>query len=204
MQLGNHRQPDAEKDQRQQTTTDALDASQTVSLNTQQAGQQLGVDGRTIRRWITEGLRAADGTVLHLEARQVRTGRGPEWQIYQTDLEQFKRERDHLATEGQSSGQIARSENPNQALAIQIISAELERQAQALVEAQKMITDYQARIEQLALQAGRESGRNELLEENVKQLQQRITELTSERDQWQQKAQKARSYRIRLFPIADD
>jgi hypothetical protein len=72
----------------------------------QQAAQQLGVDSRTVRRSIAEGIRNAGGAIVRLEARQVRSTRGPEWQIYQTDLEAFKQERDHAATEGQAAGQI--------------------------------------------------------------------------------------------------
>src|SRR5436853_4145180 len=81
---------------------------QTLSLNTAQAGQQLGVDSRTVRRYITDGIRSAGGVIVRLEARQVRTNRGPEWQIYQTDLEQFKQERDRSATEGEKATQITR------------------------------------------------------------------------------------------------
>jgi len=123
------------------TERPAQDSQQTLSLNTAQAGQQLGVDSRTVRRYITEGLRSAGGVIVRLEARQVLTNRGPEWQIYQTDLEQFKQERDRSATEGDKATQITRPAEQSQALtlSVQVLAAELERRGAALAEAQATI-----------------------------------------------------------------
>lgn len=180
------------------------DAEQTVSFNTVQAAKLLGVDSRTVRRYITEGIHTPAGIVT-LVARQVRTNRGQEYQVYQTDLDDFKHARDRAATEGQAAGQLTRhaaeeSQNQNHALmtsTIQIIAGELERRNQALIQAQATIAQAQATIERLA----REAGRNEALEREREWLQRRVDELTKERDHWQQKAKK--SYRIRLFPIED-
>jgi chromosome segregation ATPase len=175
------------------TTTDA---QQTVSLNTQQAAQQLGVDSRTVRRYIAEGIRVS-GRIVLLEARQVRTQRGQEWQIYQTDLDQFKQQRDHAATEGQAAGQLTRAGEESQALtvSVQLIAVELERRSHALAEAQQT-------IERLAHEAGRQAGRNEELERERDALQRRVKELEEERDQWRQKteAPPKTPYRIRLLP----
>jgi DNA repair exonuclease SbcCD ATPase subunit len=166
-------------------------AEQTMSLNTAQAATQLGVDSRTVRRWITDGLHTPGGAILRLQARQVRSGRGPEYQIYQHDLEEFKAVRDRAATEGQAASPAARAEE-QQALttSISIISAELERRNLALAEAQQT-------IERLA----REAGKSEVLERELQLMQERVKELTQERDHWRQKAQAKKSYRIRLFPI---
>jgi hypothetical protein len=205
-------QAEQQQNQQQQQAVPALDAEQhpgeqAVSVNTAQAAKQLGVDGRTVRRWITDGLHTAGGAILRLKARQVRNARGPEYQIYQHDLEEFKQERDRLATEGQDAGQLAaQQESQSQAvtLSYQIISAELERRDKALIEAQKTITEAQATIERLALQAGRDAGRNEALELQLKLLQERVTELTTERDHWRQKAGRQKLYRIQLFPIESE
>ncbi len=182
------------EDTEQRTTTAA---QQTVSLNTQQAAQQLAVDSRTIRRYITEGIRTAGGGIVRLEARQVRSNRGPEWQIYQTDLEAFKRERDRAATEGQAAGQLIRPAEESQALitSVQIIATELERRSLALSQAQET-------IERLAREAGRQAGRNEELERERDALQRRVKELEEERDQWRQKAEAPKAQtprRIRLL-----
>ncbi len=183
---GNHGHPQEKRKEDQV----GEQTEQTISLNTQQAGQQLGVDGRTIRRWITDGLRTSGGAILRLQARQVRNARGPEWQIYQTDLEAFKEERGQLATEGEAAGQLLRAEeNQSQALAtsIQIISTELERRSQALADAQ-------ATIERLAREAGREAGRSQELERERDVLRLRIQALEQEREQWKSPR------RIRLLP----
>ncbi len=176
-----------------QDTRTALDAQppadvqqQTMSLSTQQAAQQLGVDSRTVRRYIAEGIRTAGGGVVRLEARQVRSNRGPEWQIYQHDLEAFKEQRDRAATEGSAVGQLTAAQQPeSQALttSINIIATELERRSVALTEAQ-------ATIERLAREAGQYAGRNEALERELEALRKRVADLEQERDQ-QQKTQKS-------------
>ena len=138
-------QPPAQDTQDNRTAPDAqitaAHPQQTISLSTQQAAQQLGVDSRTIRRYIAEGIRTAGAGVVRLEARQVRSNRGPEWQIYQQDLEDFKRERDHAATEGSSTGQLIATQPESQALttAITLIATELERRSVALAQAQETI-----------------------------------------------------------------
>src|SRR5437764_2001607 len=118
--LGTRTAPDTQK-------TD--ETSQTVSMNSTQAGQQLGVDSRTVRRYIVEGIRTTGGAILRLEARQVRTNHGPEWQIYQTNLDTFKQQRDRAATEGQAAGQLMREGETSQALttSVQLLATELER-----------------------------------------------------------------------------
>ena len=175
-------------------------AQQIMSLNTQQAAAQLGVDSRTVRRYISDGIRITGGAVLRLEARQVRSSRGPEWQIYQNDLEDFKRERDHAATEGSAAGQLTATQPESQALttSINIIAAELERRSVALTQAQET-------IERLAREAGRQAGRNEELERELDALRKHVSELEQERDQWQrqkiQEPQPAKTpRRIRLLP----
>jgi hypothetical protein len=152
------------------------DDQQVISLNTQQAGQQLGVDGRTVRRYIAEGIHRAGGEILYLQARQVRGKNGQEWQIYQTDLEDFQRERNRLSTEGQPSSPLSRSVQESQPLALQIIATELERRSEALALAQEA-------IERLAREAGRYAGRNEELERECSALRIRVQELVQERDQ---------------------
>jgi hypothetical protein len=177
-------------------------------MSTAQAAQALGVDSRTVRRWITEGLRTPGGAVLRLQARAVKNGR--EYQVYQSDLEDFKAARDRAATEGQAAGQLARSEE-NQSVAlttsIQIIAAELERKSKALEDAQQT-------IERLAREAGVQAGRSEELErelaaarqqlaerekqaQDVAILRQRVTELEQERERWHQQRPPRR---IRLLP----
>src|SRR4051812_23557994 len=97
---------------------DASEGSeQTISLSAAQAGKQLSKDARTVRRYITDGILLANGETLRLTARQVTTARGPEWQIYQNDLDTFKSLRDRSATEGQSRNQLVRSSDESQALA---------------------------------------------------------------------------------------
>lgn len=195
---------DPGRPQEARTAPDAEHAQLALSLTTAQAASQLGVDSRTVRRWITEGLRTAGGTILRLQARQVRTGRGPEYQIYQHDLEAFKEQRDHDATEGQAAGQLARpaaEESQSQALttltaSINLLGAELERRTLALSQAQET-------IERLAREAGRQAGRSEELERECDALRQRVAELEQERDRWQQQARAKKNYRIRLFPIEE-
>jgi chromosome segregation ATPase len=190
--------PQAE-DPAHRTAPDA-EHEQTISLSTAAAAQQLGVDPRTVRRYILEGIQRAGGGILRLEARQVRSGRGPEWQIYQSDLEKFKKERDQQATEGhaagQAAGQVMRAEE-SQALttlttSIQIIAEELERRSQALSQAQET-------IERLAREAGKYAGKSEELERERDKLRERVAALEQEREQWQQ-AKTPQPRRIRLLP----
>lgn len=82
---------------------------QPQAKDTEQAGQQLGVDGRTVRLSITEGLSSAGRVIVHLEARQVRINRGP-------------------AEQSQAL-----------TLSVQVSAAELERRGAALQEAQGTI-----------------------------------------------------------------
>jgi chromosome segregation ATPase len=126
-----------------------------------------------------------------LQARQVRSGRGPEWQIYQTDLEKFKAERDHAALEGQEASQLSRPGEESQALSLslQLIATELERRSLALSEAQATLERSQATIERLAHEAGRQAGRTEALERERESLLKRIATLEQERDHWHQQAQ---------------
>jgi hypothetical protein len=188
-QEGNHKQDS-------RTTTDAADVEQqqqTISVNTQQAAQQLGVDSRTVRRYIKDGIRLANGATLRLEARQVRSNRGPEWQIYQTDLDDFKEQRDRAATEGNPAGQgqgqqaiqpVEESRSQSQALttSINIIAEELERRSVALQQAQET-------IERLSYEAGRQAGRSEQLERELETMRKRVADLEQERNHWQQQAQ---------------
>jgi predicted ArsR family transcriptional regulator len=174
----------------------APNAEQTISLSTQQAAQQLGVEPRTVRRYISDGINIG-GVILRLEARPVRRKNGQEWQIYQPDLEAFQKERDRAATEGQ--GQVMRAEErESQALttlttSIQIIAEELERRSQALSQAQET-------IERLAREAGKYAGKNEELERERDSLRERVTALEQEREQWQQLAKVPQPRRIRLLP----
>src|SRR5204863_659452 len=126
-----------------------------------------------------DGIRSTGGVIVRLEARQVRTNRGPEWQIYQSDLEQFKKERDHAATEGEKATQITRPAEQSQALtlSVQVLAAELERRGAALQEAQ-------ATIERLA----REAGRAEQLEQERDALREQVRALEAERAEWQKRA----------------
>lgn len=181
---------------------DAAEGSgQTVSLSAAQAGKQLGKDARTVRRYITDGILLANGEALRLKARQVTTARGPEWQIYQNDLDEFRSLRDRSATEGQPTNQLVRSGEESQALAalttsIQLISTELEQRSLALAEAQ-------ATIERLSAEAGRQAGLNEASERERTSLLQRIQQLEGERNEWQQKAWELQSKmpkKVRLFP----
>ena len=175
-------------------------SEQTISLNAAQAGKQLGKDARTVRRYITDGILMANGETLRLKARQVTSGRGPEWQIYQNDLDEFKTLRDRSATEGQATNQLVRSTEESQALAaltssFQLISVELEQRSQALAEAQ-------ATIERLAEEAGRQKGLNEGMERERAGLLKQMEQLQSERNEWQQKAFELQSKmpkKVRLF-----
>jgi hypothetical protein len=197
-------QPDGVQEQTSRTTPDA-DTSDTqedtLSLNTQQVAQQLGVDSRTIRRYISEGLRTGGGSILKLKARQVRSSRGPEWQVYQTDLEAFKRERDRQATEGQPSTRVTiqESEIQSQALStlstsLQIFAAELERRSLALNQAQET-------IERLSYEAGRQAGRNEQLGREITALRQRVAELEAQAQQVQELPKTPQPpRRMRLLP----
>ena len=197
-------QPDGAQEQTSWTAPDA-DAADTqegtLSLNTQQVAQQLGVDSRTVRRYISEGIRTGAGSVLKLKARQVRNSRGPEWQVYQTDLEAFKRERDRQATEGQPSTRVAIQENEAQSQALgtlntslQIFAAELERRSIALNQAQET-------IERLSYEAGRQAGRNEQLEREIVALRQRVAELETQAQQAQKPPKTPQlPHRMRLLP----
>jgi hypothetical protein len=212
--LDTHGQPDQPEvitGQNGRKTTEAApsEGGQAVSLNTAQSGKLLGVDGRQIRRYITEGLANPSGRPLFLTARRITTSRGQEWAIYEHDLIAFKQERDRAATEGQTSEQIQRAdEERSQALTLsyQVIAAELESRNKALIEAQ-------ATIERLAAEAGRSGA----LEAQVGMLQDRVNELKAERDQWQVQAREAQEqaqeqarqsslYRVKinLFPIKDN
>ena len=207
-----------------ETPPDTPQAAQVVSLSTAQAAQQLGVNSRTVRRYITNGILVA-GTLRRLPARQVRTDGGQEYQIYQSDLEQFKAERDRAATEGQQAiGLTTRAEESTAlATSIQIISEELERRSLELVQAKETIerlsreagqyagrnevleqslTQAQGTIERLSREAGQHAGRNEMLEQQLEVLRKQVEVLTQEREQLQQKAKK--SYRIRLLPFQED
>jgi plasmid maintenance system antidote protein VapI len=195
-----HGQPEQGEAQNHRTAPDIQPAVQLMSLNTQQAAAQLGVERRTIRRYIAEGIRTTGGAVLRLEARQVRSSRGPEWQIYQHDLENFKRERDHAATEGSAAGPLTATQPESQALttSITLIATELERRSVLLAQAQET-------IERLAREAGQSAGRNEVLERELAASRQRVADLEQERDQWQQQTQKLLptrppARRIRLLP----
>lgn len=180
-------------------------SGQTISLSAAQAGKQLGKDARTVRRYITDGILLANGETLRLTARQVTSGRGPEWQIYQNDLDEFKSLRDRSATEGQSTNQLVRSNDESQALAalttsIQLISTELEQRSHALAEAQ-------ATIERLSQESGRQAGLNEASERERASLLQRIQQLEGERNEWQHKAWELQSKmpkRVRLFGWRDE
>jgi chromosome segregation ATPase len=184
-------------------------AEQTISLSTNQAAQQLGVkDSRTVRRYITEGIHAADGSTIHLKARQVRTNRGPEYQIYQTDLDAFKQIKDQAATEGQEAGELTRQVqaqgSQSQALttSIQLFAVELERRSQELERRAVELAEAQKRIEQLAYEAGRQQGRNEELEHELLATRQYMAAVQQERDYWQQQAaqsQRKPPHRIRLL-----
>ena len=176
--------PDSQKTSDEETRIASDAPEQTMSLNTTQAAQQLAVDSRTVRRYIAEGIRCAGGVIVRLEARQVRTNHGPEWQIFQTDLEAFMRERDRAASVGQAAGQVMRPAEESQALttSVQLLATELERRSLALTQAQQT-------IERLALEAGRQTGRSEELERERDTLRERVKELERERDQWKQKAE---------------
>jgi hypothetical protein len=200
-QNGNGHHPAADLKELVVEQTDSAEASeQTISLNAQQAGKQLSKDARTVRRYITDGIRLASGETLRLKARQVSTDRGPEWQIYQHDLETFKEQRDRSATAGQATSQLVRSADESQALSalstsIQLISAELEQRSLALAEAQ-------ATIERLASEAGRQAGLNESFERERTTLLQRVAQLEDERNEWQHKAWELQSKmpkKVRLF-----
>src|SRR6266536_3610121 len=169
MTTDDYRHPEQVEGPEKRAATDAEPAAQTMSLNTQQAAQQLAVDSRTVRRYISDGIRTASGALLRLQARQVRSTHGPEWQIYQNDLEDFKRERDHAATEGSAAGQLTAAQPESQALttSINIIATELERRSVALTEAQ-------VTIERLAREAGQYAGRNEALEHELEALRKRV------------------------------
>ena len=161
--MDNLGQPEGAKAPEQRTASDAQQTSdqetriasdapeQTVSLNTTLAAQQLGVDSRTVRRYIVEGIRTTGGAILRLEARQVRTNHGPEWQIYQTNLDTFKQQRDRAATEGQAAGQLMREGETSQALttSVQLLATELERRSLALTEAQQTIAQIYAILDRL-------------------------------------------------------
>ena len=202
MNTGDHGQP---RDDQKKKATDSpatTDAAQDISVNTQQAAAQLGVDSRTVRRYITDGIRVTGGTIVHLQARQVQRGRGPEWQIYQSDLDAFKEQQDRAATEGGTTGQLTRTVEENQSqsqaltTSIHVIAEELERRSLALSQAQDT-------IERLAHEAGRQAGRSEVLERELEAMRRRVTELEQERDHWQQQAQEPPAKtprRVRLLP----
>lgn len=173
------------------TTTDALE-QQTVSLNTAQAAQQLEVDARTVRRYITE---------KRLKARQVKSSRGLEWQIFQSDLDAFKEERDRAATEGQEAGLTRAQESQALATTVGIIAAELERRERELERRELALSEAQVTIERLALDAGRQAGRNEELEKEAARLRERVAQLEIERDQLKaEKDQGKGPRRVKLLP----
>ncbi len=199
--------PEAKSAEPQRTTPDDQPA-QTMSLSTAQAAQQLGVDPRTVRRYIVDGIRAPGGGIIRLQARQVQTGRGQEYQVYQHDLEAFKAARDRAATEGQAAGQLARvAAEESQALttlntSLNVLATELERRTTALLAAQET-------IERLAREAGQHAGRaqelerrNQELERERDALRQQVIELEQAQRDYQQKAQELekKPRRVRLLP----
>lgn len=187
-------QPTIEEQPAQEPEKARIDTAQTmpaneVSLTTAQAAAQLGVDARTVRRWITE---------RRLKARQVQSGRGPEWQIYQSDLEAFKQGRDRAATEGVEVSLTRAEESQALTTTVQVIASELERRDRELERRDLALSEAQATIERLSFEAGRQAGRNEELERELARLRERVNELEQERDQWQRQATTPR--RIRLLP----
>lgn len=192
-------QPESRPEMNGHATQAAQDERQTVLLTTAQAAAALRVNPRTVRRYIDEGVQTPSG-VIKLVAREIHSPRGRQFQIVQADLDAFQAARDRAATEGQPAGELKRTEEAQSqavALSYQIISAELERRNQALVQAQETIAQAQATIERLA----REAGRSEGLERELEEIRQRVAELEKQRDYWQAKARK--SYRIQLFPFED-
>ncbi len=197
---GHHPAPADLSDLVVEHTASEHSSEQNISLTAAQAGQQLGTTARTVRRYITDGILLANGETLRLKARQVTSGRGPEWQIYLSDLHEFRGLRDRSATEGQTTNQLVRATDESPTLAalsasVQLISAELEQRSQALAEAQ-------ATIERLAEEAGRQKGLNEGLERERASLLQQVEQLHRERDEWQQKAfelQGKMPRKVRLF-----
>jgi chromosome segregation ATPase len=198
---GHHSAPADLKDLVVEHTASEYSSEQNISLTAAQASQQLGTTARTVRRYITDGILLANGETLRLKARQVTSGRGPEWQIYLSDLNEFKGLRDRSATEGQTTNQLVRSTDESSTLAalsssIQLISAELEQRSRAL-------EDAQTTIERLAEESGRQKGLNEGLERERDTLLKQVEQLRSERDEWQQKAfelQGKMPKKVRLFP----
>lgn len=173
-------------------------AEQQTSLTTAQAAKVLGVDSRTMRRWIEEG---------RLPGRWVQKGRNAGYQVLQSDLEEFRHQRERAATEGKPmGGQLMRGGEESQALttsAIHIIAGELERKAAELERRELALAEAQKTIERLSYDSGRQAGINEAQAGEIEALRQRVAELEQERDLLRQKAQesgKTPPRRIRLLP----
>jgi chromosome segregation ATPase len=115
-------------------------------------------------------------------------------------LSDFKKERDHAATEGSAAGPLSAAQPESQVLttSLTLMATELERRCVALAQAQET-------IERLAREAGQYAGRTEVLERELAASRQRVADLEQERDQWQQQTLKLwptrpPTRRIRLLP----
>lgn len=170
--------PGTQEDETRHTASEG--ATQSVALTTAQAAIAFGVDTRTVRRYITDGIRGPGGVVMKLPARQVRTKSGHEWQIQQSDLETFKAVRDSQATEGEASSHLVRQGPGSQEIAvaaIQMISAELERRGVEMERQHAALREAHETIERLATERGRLEGQNELLLRENEAMRQRLAEL---------------------------
>ena len=177
--------------------SDAEGANQSVAMTTAQAAVALGVDTRTVRRYITDGIRGPQGVVMKLPARQVRTKSGHEWQIQQGDLEAFMAVRDSQATEGEASSHLIRQEPASQGIAmaaIQMISTELERRGVEMESQHAVLREAHETIERLATERGRLEGQNELLLRENEALRQRLAELEGPKSEPSQR-------RGRIWPL---
>lgn len=143
------------------------DAAQSVALTTAHAAIILAVDTRTVRRYITDGIRGPGGVAMRLPTRQVRTKSGHEWQISQDDLEVFAAVRATQATEGEDSSHVLRQDADSQGIAvaaIQMISTELERRGVEMERQQAALREAHDTIERLATERGRLEGYNKALQ----------------------------------------
>lgn len=179
-------------------------AQQTITLSTEQAASQLGVDARSVRRYINNGIRLPDGTYVKLRAKLVH---GQNWVIDQIDLDAFIEVRDHAKVDGITSDEL-RNTGQDQTQALQSLSnlfaAELERRSQEVAQLQQNYIQAQQTIAELSHAAGREAGLREALEAERTELRQRLEALERERDQWRDKAIEALTrkppHRTNLIP----
>ena len=127
----------------------------------------LGVDRRSVIRYILAGIAGPQGQRIKLPAHLLKTRHGQEYQVRRSDIEEFVKFRS-LSVQERRPGQKVSS-------GAQLVAGELEleRQHLDLQLALSVIKEQAREIEHLAIEKGELAGENTMLRQRLAQMEQR-------------------------------